>query len=48
MMKMTMIYKSKTKKHNIIIGRVMSSHIGPMYIEAPNICLSGDIFVSNL
>ena len=29
-------YQIWTKKeHNIIIGRVISSHMGPMYIETP-------------
>ena len=31
------IFKLEIKKeHNIIISRVISSHMGPMYIETPN------------
>ena len=35
------IFKTETKKeHNIIIIRVISSHMGPMYIETPYTIMS--------
>ena len=34
------IWNQKKKKHNIIIIRVISSQMGPMYIETP--CVVGD------